>query len=63
MTTEGETIGGKWKLCPDCNLRVWLTKRGKMCKHIGEPSEHGSAYARLPVLDEDRRKPRCGGAP
>lgn len=43
MTTEGETIGGKWKLCPACHLRVWLTKRGKMCKHIGEPSEHGSA--------------------
>ena len=41
MTTEGETIGGKWKLCPACHLRVWLTKRGKMCKHIGEPSEHG----------------------
>lgn len=38
MIAEGETAGGKWKLCPTCNLRVWLTKRGKLCKHIGEPS-------------------------
>ena len=60
--TEGETAGGKWKLCPTCNLRVWLTKRGKLCKHIGEPRSEGSAFARLPIFD-DRRKLRCGGAP
>ena len=33
-TTNGP--GTEWRRCPTCKLRVWLTKRGKLCKHFDD---------------------------
>jgi len=53
------TAWGKWRCCPTCGLRVWLTKRDQLCKHIGEALEQ-SKFARTPDM-ADRKTPRCAG--
>lgn len=54
MSAETETLAGgdmhmgtAWRRCPRCHLRVWLTKRGKPCRHLPEPNAHAPLYAAL----------------
>jgi hypothetical protein len=39
--------GTAWRRCPRCHLRVWLTKRGKPCRHLPEPNSYAPLYAAL----------------
>lgn len=57
---EGDTGWGRWRRCPTCKRRVWLTKRGKLCKHIDDGHEGADPFA---VLSSGipQSVPRCDG--
>jgi len=60
---HGEYSWGKWRRCPTCKRRVWLTKAGKLCRHIDEGHDGPDGPDPFAVLSNGFAQgvPRCRG--